>query len=489
MKNCLYCGHQENQEESLFCENCGSSFVSTEQNDEFSALHVEMTGNRPEIEFNQSTEKIVDTKESKVRKPLTKKQKTVFILIGVVLLISVGIFSFGKTYYTKEKQVQRFVTALETKNTNQVTKMLVSDDRELKLDKKNVGSYIKFISKNKGYLASLESSLKNSNGLFDYQLSDIALEKKGKHLLFFDKYNFKIQPVYVELSTNRKDATIYVNQEKVAKSDKKSYSTKVGPYLPGDFIFKSEAKLKNEKLHNESKETISYTLGSVTSNVDLELTSVKFTVESNVDGAEVFVNDKKVASIKDGETEVGPIAFEKGMQLQLKKKYDWGTIKTEKEEITTYSSTYYSDFENQLSEDQAEQQLSSIYREISSRIPKSDATSEKQFIGYFSEGVENEQYKAFAEYIKTMQAEEGINRVSFDIKVASIAQTGRKEYNIVYDVAYNTSYKFSLNKPKNVESFKITADVKVDEDDYQNLKLKIVKFTSEPEKTVDNNTN
>ena len=55
-----------------------------------------------------------------------------------------------------------------------------------------------------------------------------TLKKQGKSMIFYDKYVLELNPVYLEINTNRKDSKIYLNDKEVATAKEDDYTAEIG---------------------------------------------------------------------------------------------------------------------------------------------------------------------------------------------------------------------------------------------------------------------
>jgi hypothetical protein len=178
------------------------------------------------------------------------------------------------------------------------------------------------------------------------------------------------------------------------------------PLFPGTYTFKASGNVSGRHLTN--KTTID--VGSDSSDVDLSLKSLSFTVTGNP-GAVVYLNDKKIGKInKSGELKVNNYSENGNMELYATMKVDGKTVKSDTIDVEDQvsddgSSTITPTFSGMVTEDQAQSLLQSAYDETESGSEGSSSADD--FVGE----EDNSSYNELLEFFDSFSEDE-----SWDVK-------------------------------------------------------------------------
>lgn len=326
MKNCKQCGHPM-KDGASFCPECGSPVSAA------------LTGN-------------TNTHQTqKGRKRLTKQQKIMTAAVAIVAILLFAFYQIGANLTSKEKAIDNLQQAIAEKDEKALAKLIMSDDPRLEITEKNLAGLISYMDKNPKYLTDLTKELTKQAEKMDAQpensvkasgTSDalLTLKKTGKSLLVFDHYQFEIQPFYINVSTNYKDAVITLNGKEIATADSDEFQKEFGPYVPG--IYKVKATYKDEYADLEHTETInSFEYGSY-ADVPLYLEALYVEFESNFEDAKIFVNGKDTKKTISELDAFGPV--NPGVTIHLERSFPWGTVKTDEFKVSsddTYAELYF----------------------------------------------------------------------------------------------------------------------------------------------------
>ncbi len=101
----------------------------------------------------------------------------------------------------------------------------------------------------------------------------------------------------MNVSTTAKNAEIYVNDKKEIELSSSKNSKELGPYFPGSYVVKAQAKAELTKLETEKEVDLAdEKKGTVEVNLSLEGNYV--TISSDENEATVFVNGEKAREIE-----------------------------------------------------------------------------------------------------------------------------------------------------------------------------------------------
>lgn len=328
---CPACGNK-NAGDTIFCESCGHKVSD------------------PVVEVPVENSAVNQTVPRPPRKPLSKKNK-VGIASGLIVLgLVVGGYNYGQYYYSGEKEISRFIQAIKDKDADEAANYLVSEDPTVKIDKKTVKPLINYFDTNKDELKALNAALLNQNEYYG-----MKFYQTGKQFGFFDKHQAKIETVYANLKTNKENVDLYMNDKKLITSDTDEFTKKVGPLLPGLYNFKADMKDEKKK-EAKVEETLSLSPDMDSHDINLSFKIIKARLTSNVEVADVKVNDKKVGELNgEGEFIYGPVLYTPGLTFKLTTKlgdkeiesfeYKVGNEEFSEDSFDDYSNTAYLSFD------------------------------------------------------------------------------------------------------------------------------------------------
>ncbi|WP_270606501.1 MULTISPECIES: zinc ribbon domain-containing protein [Bacillus] len=329
MKFCRTCDKQV-AGQVKFCPSCGSKVE--EVADQTASSHLEM---------------------KRETKPV-KSKKNMFLLIGffIVFAILFGVYKFGASKFSKEKQVNAMIEAFQNKDVNAIDEFVKVDDPSLKVKTEDIKAYIRYLKENPSYNKALLSYLQKETVNQELAKDKVSFKdgqvvEDGKELFLYPKYKFSMKAYYMNVSTTAKNAEIYVNDKKEAELSSDKTSKELGPYFPGTYVVKAKAKAELAELETEKEVDLADEKdGAIEVNLSLEGNYV--TISSDEKDATVFVNGKKSGKLSRGSYKLGPVPTDETVEVHLEKNTDMGAIKSESVKVGE-QSTYYLKFPKETS--------------------------------------------------------------------------------------------------------------------------------------------
>src|SRR5699024_8679770 len=263
------------------------------------------------------------------------KRKKWYILSTVALFVLlIGAYFIGNYMTSAQHALEEFKEAIEDEDYEKLESMLTAKDKDVTINEESVKSFVKLFTSKPSELNFLMTHLKQQaqNGGDNYMIDPVDLVKDGKQLLVFDDYQFQINPVYFNVSTNYKDTDIIINDEVVATSDSEYFEMEVGPLIPGEHTIKAVYDTGFFNLYTE--ETVTNSDPSYAQYVDLYLSGdqVGFNLFSNrydeLKSIQLYVNGKDTGwDLIKGDL-VGPLLIDGTMNAAFEAEFPWGTMKT-----------------------------------------------------------------------------------------------------------------------------------------------------------------
>lgn len=298
---CAKCG-AKNKAGDQYCANCGAKLIKP------SKLKQPMQQTKP-LRQAKPSKKRVDVKKSRHGKRAA--------VIGVVaLLILAAGYGFGKSYYAKDKQIDRIISVLKDPSQD-LSPYVKTDDSSFQLTKKSVRPLQTYYKENKTAANNLGSKWKNQEELDASFKKSVSLGEDGHYFFLFPKYKLMVKTYSPTVVTNHKNSTIKMNGKNVGKLSASGdyYQKKLDPVIAGRYTFSVSANLSGKTI---SPSPVKLDLFS-NHQVSLNITTGSFTV-SSVPNGEVYINDKKVADLDDkGQASFKDYQITSGMSLYVKK--------------------------------------------------------------------------------------------------------------------------------------------------------------------------
>ena len=280
---------------------------------------------------------------SKRGRPVVKKNMSGGVKVGITLLALfviaiIGLYLYGLSYYTQVAQVDRMITILQERDGEKLAEIITADDPSVVVTRESVMPLFSYIKENPSYVNELKAYLiqgeKQGDGI---ERADFSLTKDGKYFVIFDRYRLKAKTYYTTLLSNEKGTSLKMNGKEIDKTDDKKFEKQYGPFLPGTQVFQSEYKNEYVKLLREEKVVLmKQSQNNVT--IDLTLQGKYITVQTNMPGATLYVNQKPVTALAGEEITWGPIATDGSATIYLERNGESGRETTKVETVTALSS-------------------------------------------------------------------------------------------------------------------------------------------------------
>lgn len=214
-KFCTECGKALEQEHKV-CIHCGTSYgLSDSEN-----LEERQTNERAseQVEkMSQPTRTIAQEAPPHLpKKTMSKKQKTLYSIIGAVVVLLIGFYMWGNAYQSVESVEERYMKALDEKNAKKLTKLLVFEDGTK-------------ISEN-----DAEAHLALADAYSKDELNEwYAIEEHGKFILLFTANKVEIINQYLVDDNPMEGMTFTFNDAKAGDFMEDDGMVTYGPLVPG----------------------------------------------------------------------------------------------------------------------------------------------------------------------------------------------------------------------------------------------------------------
>jgi uncharacterized membrane protein YvbJ len=276
MNQCPKCGASASTDQ-LFCNNCGFSFM--------------------------------------VSSATAKHKKSWYIGGGIALILILTFVVYSLFSSSEEKTADRFIKALESKDTAVVRELLDSSQSNIVISDTSIQALFDATSDG-SILPEVENDLKNKTSIY------FTIKEQKRSLFFKKQYVVVPSPYYISLTTPE-DATVTVNDTK--QSISKNQAQKIGPFMIGNYPLvasyeSSYGKLTDQTIvnfHRQKEEDIS-----------LVFKGAYVTISSNRDDAILFVNGKSTGLQVNSSSQIGPVATDGSVTVHAEVQIDGTTFKS-----------------------------------------------------------------------------------------------------------------------------------------------------------------
>lgn len=311
MSYCNNCGYKMNEEQT-FCPECGEV-------------------------VNPSK-----TATTESAPPVQKKVMGLKAKVITATVVALGAIAFGayymvnKTMTSPSAVVDNFIEAVQKQDVKTVKKIVNEGQIELKANEKQVQQFLTYVKDNPQVLASMSDELKEEVSLYETQGNTVQtdevnssyaqLKLDGKKWVLFDHYTIRVQPAYVEVTSNLEKADVYIDNQKVDTIKNADESQTVGPFLPGEHEMKLSTKGDYGTV--EMKQTIESTDSDEEISVDFDWGDHYVSLYSDYFDGTVFVNGKSTGKTVEELEYIGPVNLDGSVEVHAERKFGSKTKKT-----------------------------------------------------------------------------------------------------------------------------------------------------------------
>ncbi|KRM67986.1 hypothetical protein FD06_GL000348 [Apilactobacillus ozensis DSM 23829 = JCM 17196] len=445
---CPNCGKEINKA-IQFCPNCGFNVAKY--------LQKKPSANPTKKVVNSDVSNNLNVRRTSNQPKKSMKAWPIITSVIVVILLAAA-YIWGNHYYSKAETMNRIVTSL--KDDNNLPTYFYTKDPNLSISSDTLDPLAKYMNDNKQELNDFNNQL-NSYEETDNKL--FKLVQTGHNFLIFPKYQVQVKSLYPQVSTNRSNVVIKINNKKVATSDSSDFNKTVGPLVPGEYTFNATGKVNGKSLTNESKQ-------KVTSNddaIDLQLQTIEFKVNT-APNSDVYVNDKKVGTAgSDGILSVPEMPYSSNMEVQAVYHGKKGKVTSDSTKVTLADkdSDVNVSFPGAISEDDANDLLNDLYESISDLSNDEDSDS-SDMADFYENGSNNSSFNDMSNLCKTFAKNKDLNSVSYEPKLISTTPDSDNTSLITYKV----KYEFDSDEKEHFQTFVWRATVKKIDNDYKIVK-------------------
>ncbi len=402
-------------------------------------------------------------------RPMKTGTKVLLGAAAVVIIAGVGFGLWGKSYYARDKQLDRAMAAMSKGDAATTASYLTSDDPALKLTKSSVKPLMAYLKAHKELLQQIKSA--NSQTASS---SNFSFTQSGKQLLIFPAYKFKIKAAYPTVETNQKGQTVTVEGVKgVGFTGKAEDGKKVGPLVPGEYHFESTATVSGQKASASATADL---FNNLNSEVDLSIQTVNVTVDG-YPGAEVHVDGKPIGTIgDDGYLRLTNFPVTSSTKLTEIYTADGNTV--ESRAINLADNDGYEiqvAYPGVISHDNAADLISTIWEYDCDSLANypDDADSElEELYGSFTDGASNKYAKSLVAMVSGYATTDGLDSTSIETDFKHIYPLAENKAQAIF----NVTYTFYTDDQTHIQAFQYKGEIdKTDNGDFKLVTYDLVK--------------
>lgn len=232
-------------------------------------------------------------RQASPRKPWSRSKKITVSVIGVIVVLLIGLFVYGRHYYDQVHQVGRIVTAIRRDDNAKLANLVATDNPDVKVNSSSVKSITNYYRQHASDLSMVENTL-----LHQGSIKGVSLIQDGHYFLLFPKYKLQVSSYQPAVETNHAGSKIYVDNKYVTTakaSDIYGYLAKLAPMLGGSHVIKIEAQAAGHSLSSNANVNLwsnrRYNCNIKTANLAV----------LGPEGSEIYIGNKDYGQIKDGQ--------------------------------------------------------------------------------------------------------------------------------------------------------------------------------------------
>lgn len=339
------------------------------------------------------------------------------VAFSILILFLIMGYMLGSINSNKESVMKKFELGLEEGNYSKLKDVLRINGK--KISRKELKPLIEYYKGENSEANTIVNALNSTGKSKVFELT----EDKG---LFLDDYYISLKTLELKVTSNYKDASIYLNDNSIKQGEV------LKNLIPGSY--KLSGSLKNK--YGEMKSTENIVLMD-NKDVELKLDGVLVSVESEFKDANVLINGEdseiKVSDFKN----IGPMPSDGSIRLSLSNDFPWGTTKGEEVTVKDVPNISLSlNITNDKLWSEIDNTMNSFYKSVFNSLNNED----KNEIQLTTEGTKNKIYSILEEKYFILKNKYTLISLELD-KEKSKFQYKNGEYvgTVVCNAHYDTS--------------------------------------------------
>lgn len=433
-----------------------------EQEQQADATHTPKEEKIPETIAHTTLNKGQDTNNNQPLKTATAKKpakkmkrsnKILLSLVAVIVLLLFGTYKYAENYFSYENQRDRHIEAIKTQDAKIYSDVFVSNHPGFDVTETSIQPLVDYFKeKPEGYNDILRQLQRPVHSFSDYDM--IYLRQSGKHYGLFERYQLVVTPVEFYIMTSLEDVVFtYGEIEAHVTGD---YPTlHVGPVSPGMQHVSVKSTIAGTDVERAYSEEVLYLdQGGYIPEIFVEFDTFSFTVNTDVDAANIYLNDQLLGEVTNNEAELGPVLWEEGLVARFETTLDTGEV-VEKEIVLDPNTGYYHvQVFPDISSYDINSMLTSMYRSASSLAEEETDESLEEVASHLLNGQDNELFSTYKNTGERYRNNEDITGVYYQVYLT--------DYDLVDLTTIDVTYELSVREyGSDGSSFNLTFDGRV----------------------------
>lgn len=308
-KFCTSCGSPI-EEGLAFCTSCGKRIEPAKEE---------------QPATTESPKEQTPERAKKEPKAYTKKQKVLFTSIAGIIVLFIGLYMWGNSYYSPEKTAERLMAAIVDEDV-----AAVQDVTTINGERISEGEAQAFIALAND--SSTHLSLEDNTDNFIYYNDLFTLEEDGNAFLLFTRHRFSLVPQYASLEVPFEGIEFNFNNEEIRLDFAEEYHVVYGPMAPGKYTLNGSFSGEFTEAEDTSEMILADAYGdSVHHDVemDAEYVAIQLHNESGIPIERAFIEINEDELEFDDALRIenfGPLNLDGSLELTPIFETRWGTI-------------------------------------------------------------------------------------------------------------------------------------------------------------------
>ncbi|CAK1248269.1 hypothetical protein [Fructobacillus tropaeoli] len=390
-------------------------------------------------------QKRVGNHRSGTNKSLKQHKWGIFLLaVAVVLIVLVG---YGYNYYSYANTLDRTATALKTYDKDKYHNITEWSDTHKKMTTADLTPLANYMQDQKMSKSDTEDWIKKTG-------KGVRFVQDGQTLLIFPHYTLEMDPVDLTVNTNRSGLSLSVNGKVLTDKSNSDYSEMLKHQAPGLYNFTAQGSLNGQNVNAQSSD---YYGGNSSDAVDLDIKTVSFTVESNIDGGDVYVAGNKAGTISNGQADIKNVVVTQGAKVYVKSGNGSNAMTTPSKPLSNIDDgdTVDLDSDSILSKSEAKGQLDDMASALTSYASSDNTPSGLSDI--FNGGLSNKSYQDFSQMIHRNRyaASRNADSINFgEITVDQVSAKSKKNAAVIFEIKEDFNYTSNTDPDKQTSGTK-----------------------------------
>lgn len=336
---CKNCG-AKNRDDAKFCAACGSPLSSLPE-----AAAASPEGEKAAEDRVEPSEEVIlaDVQDQlpaeQISRAETRPSKTSWlhrkwltIPLAVLVIVIVGLYFAGRYVTDPVHTVDAFEQAVHDHNVGHL-KGMIHTYEDTEVTDNQVKAMLQWFKEDPDAYSDIVKSLeKSAQSEKHARVGDTLyyLQKSGKKYFIYDNYQITTETIHPKVTTNLKNMVVGITGVGKSKSATKATSNSpqtlvLDGVIPGIYTFYGHS----DKMDTSQKKSLNE------ANVQVDFSGIYISLSSNVDGAELYVNDQDTGKTIAQAGEWGPFKKDDTPTFYAKYTVNGRSIQSEKVSVSS----------------------------------------------------------------------------------------------------------------------------------------------------------